>query len=109
MGTSRSDTEPQINRVPSSNGNECEVSNRAVLHLAGHIHFRCHMNYLEIEFSNDVLTVSGKLPSFYLKQLLQTILREVPGVKQIDNRVYVASSTGLSGARGPYSGGMRTE
>jgi len=108
MENSRPDSEMQNNRVPISNGIECEVSHRAILHLAGHSHFRCHMNYLEIEFSNDVLTVKGKLPSFYLKQLLQTILREVPGVKQIDNRVYVASSTGLSSARGPYSGGMRT-
>ena len=38
-------------------------------------------------------------PSFYLKQVLQTLLRNLDGVKQIDNQVDVVTSTGLSSVR----------
>jgi hypothetical protein len=31
------------------------------------------------------------LPSFYLKQALQTDLKQLPGIRQIDNRVDVLS------------------
>jgi len=38
----------------------------------------------------------GRVPSFYLKQILQTWLRRLDGVEQIDNQVDVVSATGLS-------------
>jgi hypothetical protein len=44
-------------------------------------------------FSNGVLTMHGRLPSFYLKQVLQTLLRDLDGVKQINNQVDVVTST----------------
>jgi hypothetical protein len=57
---------------------------------------------LEIECCEAKLIVNGKLPSFYLKQVLQTILRDVSGVRRIDNRVNVTSSNGLSSTPRPY-------
>jgi hypothetical protein len=39
------------------------------------------------------------LPSFYLKQVLQTLLRDLDGVTRIANRVDVVSPTGLSSVR----------
>ena len=50
-------------------------------------------------YSNGVLTMRGRLPSFYLKQVLQTLLRDLHGVNQINNQVDVVTSTGLSSVR----------
>jgi hypothetical protein len=45
------------------------------------------------------LTLHGNVPSFYLKQVLQSILKDVPGIERIDNRVDVVSAAGLSSVR----------
>ena len=77
------------------------IVHQATTHLAQHVHFRCHLESLEMNCREGRLDVEGQLPSFYLKQVLQTILRDVPGVKQVNNRVSVVSSTGLSSTRLP--------
>ena len=59
-------------------------------------HFRCHCHSIDIEYQRGDLVLMGRLPSFYLKQVLQTVLRGLPGVDQIKNRVDVVSPTGLS-------------
>lgn len=56
-------------------------------------------NQVTFSYSQGVLTLEGRLPSFYLKQVLQTLLRDLDGVKRINNRVDVVSSTGLSSVR----------
>ena len=45
---------------------------------------------------NRTLTLHGRVPSFYMKQVLQTLLQDLDGVEQIDNQVDVVSATGLS-------------
>ena len=42
------------------------------------------------------LTLSGCLPSFYLKQVLQEMMRGIDQVEHVHNDVDVVSSTGLS-------------
>jgi hypothetical protein len=42
-----------------------------------------------IELVEETLVLSGRLPSHYLKQLLQEAIRGVPGVVDIDNQVDV--------------------
>lgn len=44
-----------------------------------------------LEFHSDgrSLIVRGEVPTFYLKQLLQEALRELPGVARVDNQVEV--------------------
>ncbi len=54
---------------------------------------------ISFEFTDGVLTVHGCVPTFYLKQIIQTRLKELPGVDQIDNQIAVISSTGLSSVR----------
>ena len=44
---------------------------------------------IAIHYADGILTLRGQLPSFYLKQLLQTLLRDVEGVAQINNQVDV--------------------
>ena len=54
---------------------------------------------ISVDFANRTLVLRGRVPSFYLKQVLQTLLTKVDGVSQIDNQVDVTSSTGLSSVR----------
>jgi hypothetical protein len=56
-------------------------------------------NQVKFRYSQGTLTLTGRVPSFYMKQVLQTHLRELDGVARIDNRVDVVSSTGLSSVR----------
>jgi osmotically-inducible protein OsmY len=44
---------------------------------------------ITVRWRDGVLTLQGRLPSFYLKQVLQTLLRNVEGVNRIDNQVKV--------------------
>ena len=56
-------------------------------------------NQVTFSYSQGILTLEGRLPSFYLKQVLQTLLRDLDGVTRIVNRVDVVSATGLSSVR----------
>ena len=56
-------------------------------------------NQVTFRYDQGVLILQGRLPSFYLKQVLQTLLRDLEGVEQIDNQVEVVSATGLSSTR----------
>ena len=51
--------------------------------------FRGRSNLIRIDEKQGCLVLEGRLPTYYLKQQLQTLLREVEGVDQIDNRVCV--------------------
>ena len=56
-------------------------------------------NQVTFRYVQGVLVLRGRLPSFYLKQVLQTLLRDLEGVERIDNQVEVVSATGLSSVR----------
>lgn len=64
--------------------------------LAEHIHFRGRVDCFRIDAAAGVLTIGGTVPSFYLKQVVQTLLRDVEGVARIINQVRVANPSGLS-------------
>lgn len=49
-----------------------------------------------MKLEGDALVVEGVVPSFYLKQLVQQVLRDVRGVRRVDNRVAVVNACGLS-------------
>jgi hypothetical protein len=51
------------------------------------------------DFEDGRLTLRGCVPSFYLKQTLQELLRDIEQVKQIDNQTDVVNSSGLSSVR----------
>jgi hypothetical protein len=88
--------------IPTGIGQDPEIVRRAAYHLSQHTLFRCYLDSLEIDCRGAMLVVHGKLPSFYLKQVLQTTLRDVSGVRQIDNQVNVTSSSGLSSTPGTH-------
>jgi hypothetical protein len=63
--------------------------------LRRHAHFRGRADRLGFTFADDALIVTGVVPSFYMRQVLQTMLREL-GEVRIENLVEVVSSSGLS-------------
>jgi osmotically-inducible protein OsmY len=64
--------------------------------LEEHTYFQGRSAGIQIEEHQGVLTLRGSLPSFYLKQLLQTVVRDIEGVGRVDNQVVVASSDGMN-------------
>jgi hypothetical protein len=45
--------------------------------------------YLECEVDEDLVTLTGVLPSFFLKQVAQTIVMSVDRVREVKNTVEV--------------------
>jgi hypothetical protein len=68
--------------------------------LASHSHFIGRTKAFDFEVRDDILVVRGRVPSFYLKQMLQNALKDLPGVRWIDNRVTVLSDYGIDGIEG---------
>ncbi len=61
----------------------CEVN--GVLRTSGY----SALTYLRCEVNDGVLTLTGNVPSFYLKQLAQHYAARTTGVKKIHNQVFV--------------------
>lgn len=61
-----------------------------------HPHFHGRTATIHAERQSDKLVLTGRLPSFYLKQLLQEAVRSVDGISRIDNRIDVVSCNHLS-------------
>ena len=58
--------------------------------LESHPHFRGRTHLLQIEAAGGSIVVSGRLPTYYLKQLLQEVIRALPDAAHIDNCVNVS-------------------
>ncbi len=67
--------------------------------LERHPHFRGRSRGLSIHERDRTLFVSGRLPTFYLKQLVQETLLNLPGVEGVLNEVDVVNSDGISSVR----------
>ena len=53
-----------------------------------------HSSYSELkrlscQFHEGVLTLRGRLPCYYLKQIAQTLATGVAGVEELDNRIEI--------------------
>ena len=57
--------------------------------LERHPHFRGRASQFQIEMIGGAIVLSGRLPTYYLKQLLQEAVKDIPDVTHIDNRVEV--------------------
>ena len=75
------------------------VEQRAHELLARHSHFQARASTFEFQYHESVLVVRGSVPSFYLKQVLQTVLKELKGIGALDNQVVVVSCEGMSSVR----------
>jgi hypothetical protein len=80
----------------------CERSNLSTLardYLEHHPHFRGRISDVTIQHEGRTLLLTGRLPTFYLKQLVQEAVRHVPGVQQVRNLIDVVSAEGVSSVR----------
>ncbi len=55
-----------------------------------------HFHKVTWRYSNGTLTLRGCVSTFHLKQMLQTVLRDVMHVQRLVNEVDVICATGLS-------------
>lgn len=78
---------------------ECQRKVEQCAHslVNAHPHFHGRAAQFEFVCREEVLVVRGLVPTFYLKQVLQTVLKTLDGVTLIDNQVTVLSPDGLSG------------
>jgi hypothetical protein len=74
-----------------------QIVEQAYSILDAHAHFRGRAARFEMVCEEEILIVRGSVPTFYLKQILQTVLKDIEGVRQIENQVQVVSAAGLSG------------
>ena len=72
-----------------ADGSEKRLVLRIRERLEQHPHFRGRTSLFQIELVEATVVLSGRLPSHYLKQLLQEAVRLIPDVVDIDNRVLV--------------------
>ena len=61
-----------------------------------HPHFRGRTETIHVQEHEGKLVLTGKLPSFYLKQLLQDAVCTVDGISRVENRINVVSCNNLS-------------
>jgi hypothetical protein len=86
--------------LPSTRAPErTDLAKLAKQHLEGHPHFRGRLIDLRIENRGKTLFLSGRLPTFYLKQLVQEAVRHLPGVQHVRNEIDVVNSHGVSSVR----------
>lgn len=74
-----------------------DLRSLAIQSLEANPTFRGRMGLaaIQIESDCDTLVLSGCLPTYYLKQLLQETVRRVDGVANVENHVLVVNSSGL--------------
>jgi osmotically-inducible protein OsmY len=56
-----------------------------VLRQSGYVALR----RVQCEWQDGVIALGGKVPSFFMKQMAQTLVSQVVGVRRVDNRIKV--------------------
>ncbi|MEN0110615.1 MAG: BON domain-containing protein [Planctomycetota bacterium] len=54
------------------------------------------LRHVECRVEGDALCLDGKVPSFYLKQTAQSLLKSIDGVDRVVNRLRVVNPYGVS-------------
>lgn len=76
---------------PHTGGKDREIEQRAHAIVGAHHHFHGRAAHFAFECREGVLIVRGSVSTFYLKQVLQRVLKDVDGIRTIDNQVTVIS------------------
>jgi osmotically-inducible protein OsmY len=88
-----------IDRPKAVNPERINLSAAAKSYLESHPHFRGRVNDVSIMHEDKTLYLTGRLPTFYLKQLVQEAVRHVPGVQYVRNMIDVVNAEGISSVR----------
>jgi hypothetical protein len=87
MNTLISSSEREMGHSNSNSAEKLVRDARAI--VADQPHFRGSFYPLSFHCYDRVLVVSGRVPSFYLKQLLQSTLANLDGIDRVINEVDV--------------------
>lgn len=77
---------PMRPRSPTS----CPIRQTAQWLLSESVLFQGQGNRVQINFFDGQLILDGRLPSFYLRQMLEMLMREIAGVRSIENRAVMS-------------------
>jgi hypothetical protein len=86
--------EASATRVRVDSG--CGVVEAARTALEEHRHFRGRSQLFVLTAYEGILVVRGVAPSYYIKQMVQSVLGQIEGVARVDNQVAVINPQGLS-------------
>jgi hypothetical protein len=67
------------------------VSQRAMTLVAECPYFQGRSIDVELHCVQGVLVIRGSVPTYYLKQILQSLFKTIAEIRQVDNRVDVVS------------------
>lgn len=88
-----------LERISKTSPERGDLTLLARKSLEQHPHFRGRTSVLGIEQQGRMLCLTGRLPTFYLKQLVQETVRHIPGVLGVQNEITVVGSGGESCTR----------
>ena len=74
------------------------IADEARRRLCRSSHF--HLREMTCDSNCRVLSISGRVPSYYLKQVIQSLLMGIDDVEQLVNDVDVVNTAGLSSVQG---------
>ena len=79
---------PAVAALPQPGTGDANVASKAsqLLNQSNYLALR----RLRCEFHDGQLTLRGRVPTYFLKQMAQTVVRQLPQVRQIENQVDVA-------------------
>jgi hypothetical protein len=80
---------------PEAQGPETSEEAESRLRRSGYL----AMRHLSCAFRAGVLTLRGRLPSYYLKQVALAVVTTVEGVERIDDQIEVAADAPTSTPR----------
>ena len=89
---------PALTPAVESRTTDERIADEARRRLCRSSHF--HLREMTCDSNCGVLSVSGRVPSYYLKQVVQSSLTGIDGVEQIVNDVDVVNIAGLSSVQG---------
>jgi osmotically-inducible protein OsmY len=72
-----------------------EIAEVAQAALRRSAYFELHN--VSCDYSGGVLTLRGRVPTYYLKQVAQASVADVPGVVEVHNRLEVTSGRAATG------------
>ena len=85
-------------QLPSQRALQAPVETRVRQRLA-ECSYSYYLRDVTVDFGSGVLTLRGRVPTFYMKQIAQSLLGDIDGVSGINNRLDVVSASGLSSVR----------
>ena len=85
---------PALTPVVEARTTDEKIVDEARRRLCCSSHF--HLRQMTCDSNCGVLSISGRVPSYYLKQVVQSLLMEIDGVEQLVNDIDVVNIAGLS-------------